>query len=183
MNIQYELMPIDLDTRVNPDLKIIEGYGKIQRYLDEDKYEDIGYITISIINIHQLSGSDRIMAFDYSGDSLSIYEHLEKYLEPDNFEIEGLIEGTLMILNELYVNENYRNKGVGTQVLKEIIEWCRIVGIGCMSLDASAYKAEKENKLKESKRLRKFYKKYGFLDFAKDTENQSYIMYYDFTRA
>lgn len=68
---------------------------------------------------------------------------------------EALIDG-------LYVEEEYRNKGIGTKLIEEAIEWCKNNDVKCISLHAI-------NKNIAAKRL---YDKLGFEVFYLDMKRE-----------
>ncbi|MCK1977058.1 GNAT family N-acetyltransferase [Jeotgalicoccus huakuii] len=181
MKDDYTYVSMELNTQVNTDLKIIEGKGKIRSYNDDDTYEDIGFFTVSIMNIYNLTETNLFDVFDSVNDALSIYEYLKPQIDDNDFEIEGMNWGSLMVIGMMNVNKNHRNKVIGSQILKEILKWGKIADMGCIILQASAYESEKENKLNESKRLKEFYEKNGFLELSEDPDSQGFLMYYDFT--
>lgn len=172
-----------INTTRNPDLNIIESTGEVMLHDEKnDGFQIIGKLKFTIINSYLLSESGLLDAFDSDGDMLVLYSHLKNYLIDGNTDIEGLIFGSLLSLNDISISNQYRNKGVGKLILSELIKWSEIMGIGCIVLLALAYEEGSiEDKLKSAKRLQNLYESLGFETLAVDDNNPAYIMYYDLT--
>ena len=182
MNIEAEWGNLSINTTINSDFDIIDGKGEILDYNEDGTYESLGYITFSVINQSLINKNDFIYVFDVTGDHMVLYSHIEEYLKGDKDDIEGLLFGSLVTFNEININKDYRNKGIGKKVMQEFIKWSEIMDLGCIMLNALAYEEDGENKLSASRRLHKFYQGVGFSTLVEDKEEKSCIMYYDLNR-
>lgn len=72
------------------------------------------------------------------------------------------LDGKMALLTDMYTVPKYRNQGIGTKLLKEIMEYAKNMGYARVTLNATDSG-------------RKLYEKYGFKDVTGEMAYSSYI--------
>lgn len=142
-----------------------------------NKEDEYGFVDLIIVK-----ESDNICNLD---GYLDQYRFEESYLVPSPFDVlidleygESIEAGDLLYIESICLRENYKNKGYGTKILLEIIDYAKFLNINRIVLSPQPIGFRKEDKLFQQKvlSLEAWYKKYGFNTYLNADDGYKYMV-------
>ena len=117
----------------------LQEYSCLEHYTYDEAYEKIADF------IYHLANSSAIGYGAFDSDGICGYI----WVYPHQFR-----EEKRMYVNEIRVKEEYRNRGIGSQLMKLAEERAKELGLGAIYLHAEA----------ENKKVRKLYEAFGYVE-------------------
>ncbi len=121
---QNSYIRIDTSIETNPEYQLINGWTNI--ILMNEGAKTIGYLNFKIYNSFIMDKSDLLkVAKSFSDEEYTIISTFKKHFQ-STFD-EGYIK--FLIVNEIFLNNEYQQKGYELKVMVELISLCRILEI------------------------------------------------------
>lgn len=165
--------------------KVFEGEReeKISETIKNEQGENLGRFELYLID-----GNDELKGFVdqyrdeicYNWYPMDVFHAIE--YDDDHCEIDGKI----VYLKSIIINEEYRNKGIGTRVINEIIRHFKEEKVNYLILqpspihtNPSVFKVEEDEEDKEKRiRLTQYYQREFNFQKVQTIEKKKYPIYY-----
>jgi hypothetical protein len=114
-----EISDITYSFTLEPELNMINGYGEIKIFLDDDseQEETIGSISFNFYNGYEFDSNQELLISSDSVSGDEVYM-IHTFLESD-FD-----RGKIVTLDRINVLEAYNSVEIELQILKEFVEFC-----------------------------------------------------------
>lgn len=107
---------------------------------------------------------------DYHFDDIK-----EKYVDQGMVDFEAKIDGTTLLVNKLNVQPEYRNKGIGTDIINSIINKANVLNLKTILLNIDALEDFGEGS--SLFKVIDFYKSFGFVVHKRESKYNEVVMY------
>lgn len=166
------------------------GVAKIAReqYTEEDgllvESKEVGEIAFTIFNLRHYAGDvDNLLepADASSGEDLELMYTFIKYLKKEDLYDYLDWNSSILVLERMRIAPDYRKQQIGTQALEQFMDYCKDLNVSFCVLKPAPTEPlnEGETRKKKIKKLKKFYKKAGFVAYKPKKDEP--IMVADFT--